>query len=167
MQGVTLCCYVSHSLFPLSCVLITLWVYFVGTTNVAQTVVTSHTQKAVQERRVFKCLSCYSLCIAPLSAEWLRPGNNGLFYNLARKQYGTLEDKKLYTFASFVSVPLLCCKPSVLLSALFWDFTVRSPKMSATNYRWMLYDIPKEPRSNLHHSRSLNSHICVVDMVCL
>ena len=25
----------------------------------------------------------------------------------------------------FVSVPLLCCKPSVLLSALFWDFTVK------------------------------------------
>jgi hypothetical protein len=84
--------------------------------------VTSNTQKAVHERRVFKCLSCYSLCVAPLSSEWLRPGNNGLFYNLARKQYGTLEDKKLYTFTNFVSRPLLGCKQCALPSVLFWDF---------------------------------------------
>jgi len=86
-----------------------------GTTNVAQTLVTSQTQKAVHERRVFKCLSCYSLCIAPLSSEWLRPGNNGLFYNLALKQYGTLEDKKLYTFTSFGVVCSYDAKKDVLV----------------------------------------------------
>jgi hypothetical protein len=68
-----------------------------------------------------------------------------LFYNLALKQYGTLEDKKLYTFSSFVSVPLLVCKSSVLLSAVFWDFTVGCPKMSATNYHFTLHKISKEP----------------------
>jgi hypothetical protein len=141
--------------------------FFVGTTNIMQTLVTSQTQKAVHERRVFKCLSCYSLCIAPLSSEWLRPGNNGLFYNLALKQYGTLEDKKLYTFTSFVSVPLLGCRPSILLSAVFWDFTVGCPKMSATNYHSMLHEISKEPRSHLCHSRRMNLHICVVDMTYL
>jgi len=137
-------------------------VYFVGTTNITQTLVTSHTQKAVHERRVFKCLSCYSLCIAPLSSEWLRPGNNGLFYNLALKQYGTLEDKKLYSFTSFVSMPLLGCKPSVLLSALFWKFTVGCPKMSATNYHSTLHKISKEPRYHLCHSRSMNLHIVLL-----
>ncbi|PNF31414.1 Deubiquitinating protein VCIP135 [Cryptotermes secundus] len=70
-------------------------------TPITPQLVTSNTQKAIQERRVFKCLSCYSLCVAPLSSEWLRPGNNGLFYNLAIKQYGTLEDKKVYTFANY------------------------------------------------------------------
>lgn len=86
-----------------------------GTTSITQMNVTSQTQKAVHERRVFKCLSCYSLCIAPLSSEWLRPGNNGLFYNLAVKQYGTLEDKKLYTFSSFGVVCSYDAKKDVLV----------------------------------------------------
>lgn len=86
-----------------------------GTTNITQTLVTSQTQKAVHERRVFKCLSCYSLSVAPLSSEWLRPGNNGLFYNLAVKQYGTLEDKKLYTFGSFGVVCSYDAKKDVLV----------------------------------------------------
>jgi hypothetical protein len=89
--------------------------YVLGTTHITQMLVTSNTQKAVHERRVFRCLSCYSLYIAPLASEWLRPGNNGLFYNLARKQYGTLEDKKVYAFTNFVSVPLLGCKLSLML----------------------------------------------------
>ena len=129
------------------------WIYFVGTTHITQTLVTSHTQKAVHERRVFRCLSCYSLCIAPLSSEWLRPGNNGLFYNLARKQYGTLEDKKLYSFTSFVSMPLLGCKPSVLLSVLFWDCTVGCPEMSVTNYHCTLHKISKRPHVPFTHSK--------------
>ncbi|GFG29306.1 hypothetical protein Cfor_03734 [Coptotermes formosanus] len=86
-----------------------------STTHITQMLVTSNTQKAVHERRVFKCLSCYSLCVAPLSSEWLRPGNNGLFYNLARKQYGTLEDKKLYTFTNFGVVCSYDAKKDVLV----------------------------------------------------
>jgi deubiquitinating protein VCIP135 len=64
-------------------------------------IITSRTRKAIEERRVFKCLNCYSLCIAPLSSEWLRPGNNGLLYNLAIKQAGELEEKKEYTFPNY------------------------------------------------------------------
>jgi hypothetical protein len=82
-------------------------VYSSGDAPVTPQIITSNTQKAIQERRVFKCLSCYSLCIAPLSFEWLRPGNNGLFYNLAIKQHGALDDKKVYTFPNYVSIQVL------------------------------------------------------------
>lgn len=84
-------------------------------TSITPQLVTSDTQKAIQERRVFKCLSCYSLCIAPLSSEWLRPGNNGLFYNLAIEQYGTLEDKKVYTFTDYGVSCLYDAKKDVLV----------------------------------------------------
>jgi len=82
------------------------WICFSGATPITPQLMTSNTQKAIQERRVFKCLNCHALCIAPLSSAWLRPGNNGLFYNLALRQYGSLEDKKVYTFPDYVSISL-------------------------------------------------------------
>ncbi|XP_069692893.1 deubiquitinating protein VCPIP1-like isoform X2 [Periplaneta americana] len=62
---------------------------------------TSDTQRIVQERRMYRCLSCSGLCMSRLSPEWLRPGNNGLLYSLALQQHGRLEENKIYNFSSY------------------------------------------------------------------
>ncbi|RZF48111.1 hypothetical protein LSTR_LSTR002177 [Laodelphax striatellus] len=61
--------------------------------------VTSDTASAVQDRRLMRCLICDAVNVLPMSGEWLRP--RGLLYTLAKKDYGFLEENKLYPFYAY------------------------------------------------------------------
>lgn len=54
------------------------------------------TRKAVQEKRLFRCLNCDAVCEQPTLAEWFKKG--GSFYTIAEQRYGKLNDKKTYSF---------------------------------------------------------------------
>ncbi|KAJ9583910.1 hypothetical protein L9F63_021742, partial [Diploptera punctata] len=59
------------------------------------------TRRAGQEHRLFRCTVCLALIMSPILPEWLRPGNNGIIYNIAKKKFGTLYDKCRYVFKDF------------------------------------------------------------------
>ncbi|XP_039287040.1 deubiquitinating protein VCPIP1-like [Nilaparvata lugens] len=61
--------------------------------------VTSETVTALQDRRLMRCLICDAVNILPMSGDWLRP--RGLLYMLAKKEYGFLEENRLYPFYSY------------------------------------------------------------------
>lgn len=73
--------------------------------GIKPSVVTEVTHCALQDRRLQRCLTCDAINILPLSGDWLRP--KGLLYNLAKKEYGFLQENKLYPFHSYVSILLL------------------------------------------------------------
>ncbi|XP_075228890.1 deubiquitinating protein VCPIP1-like isoform X2 [Lycorma delicatula] len=67
--------------------------------GIKPSVVTEVTHCALQDRRLQRCLTCDAINILPLSGDWLRP--KGLLYNLAKKEYGFLQENKLYPFHSY------------------------------------------------------------------
>lgn len=74
--------------------------------------ITELTHSALQDRRLQRCLICDAVNILPLSGEWLRP--KGLLYNLAKKEYGFLQENKLYPFHNYVSLYFIICLMFIL-----------------------------------------------------
>lgn len=67
-----------------------------GVVGVRPLVVVRATQRALQERRLYRCLTCNGVCEHHLPPEWFRPG--GLLYTGALQNHGGLLPDKLYTF---------------------------------------------------------------------
>lgn len=48
-----------------------------------------------------RCLTCDTCHVVNLASEWLRPGNKGLLYNIAVREFGQLREDKTYSFHSY------------------------------------------------------------------
>ncbi|KAG0437708.1 hypothetical protein HPB47_017319 [Ixodes persulcatus] len=67
-----------------------------GVVGVRPSLVVSATQRALQERRLYRCLTCNGVCEHHVAPEWFRPG--GLLYTGAIRNHGGLLPDKLYSF---------------------------------------------------------------------
>ncbi|CAG2056365.1 unnamed protein product, partial [Timema podura] len=72
-----------------------------GVLNMKTSLVITYAQSIVSEQRVYRCLSCEALNSEPFITEWLRPGVNGLLYNLALEHFGPLREDKVYNFHNY------------------------------------------------------------------
>nr|CAD7438212.1 unnamed protein product [Timema bartmani] len=72
-----------------------------GVLNMKTSLVVTYAQSIVSEQRVYRCLSCEALNSEPFITEWLRPGVNGLLYNLALEHFGPLREDKVYNFHNY------------------------------------------------------------------
>lgn len=72
-----------------------------GVVGIHPSLVVRATQRAVQERRLYRCLTCNAVCEHHVSPEWFRPG--GLLYTAAVKMNGgsALQPDKLYPFVKY------------------------------------------------------------------
>lgn len=72
-----------------------------GVVGIHPSLVVRATQRAVQERRLYRCLTCNAVCEHHVSPEWFRPG--GLLYTAAVKMNGgsALQPDKLYPFLKY------------------------------------------------------------------
>lgn len=67
-----------------------------GVVGVRPSLVVRATQKALQDRRLYRCLTCNGVCEHHVAPEWFRPG--GLLYTGAVHNHGGLLPDKLYSF---------------------------------------------------------------------
>lgn len=67
-----------------------------GFVGAQMTNVLEATQKAVREKRLFRCLTCDAILEQKLLPEWFKP--SGLLYVLAEQRHGPLRSDKLYSF---------------------------------------------------------------------
>lgn len=70
-----------------------------GLVGIRPSIVVRATQKALQERRLYRCLTCDAVCEHHVLPEWFHPG--GLLYEQAVQSHGGLLPDKLYPFRKY------------------------------------------------------------------
>lgn len=70
-----------------------------GVVGVHSSLVVRATQKALAERRLYRCLTCNAVCEHHVSPEWFRPG--GLLYTTLQESVMNPMPEKLYTFEQY------------------------------------------------------------------
>ncbi|KAL1418145.1 hypothetical protein MTO96_026161 [Rhipicephalus appendiculatus] len=70
-----------------------------GVVGIHPSLVVRATQKALAERRLYRCLTCNAVCEHHVSPEWFRPG--GLLYTTLQESVKNPMPEKLYTFRQY------------------------------------------------------------------
>lgn len=70
-----------------------------GVVGIHSSLVVRATQKALAERRLYRCLTCNAVCEHHVSPEWFRPG--GLLYTTLQESVMNPMPEKLYTFEQY------------------------------------------------------------------
>ncbi|KAH7935007.1 hypothetical protein HPB52_002652 [Rhipicephalus sanguineus] len=70
-----------------------------GVVGIHPLLVVRATQKALAERRLYRCLTCNAVCEHHVSPEWFRPG--GLLYTTLQESVKNPMPEKLYTFRQY------------------------------------------------------------------